>query len=501
MNLLMVDDDILFLEKLQETISFQELGIDMVFSAGNIRQAIRILEEYPVEIILSDIEMPQGSGLELLQWIRSRELSIECIFLSSYAYFAYAQKAIALKSSDYLLKPVSNRELEKALEDAVGRIQNERGGKIEEKSERWTYWNQLLKDEMYVEEEAREYFFVLVQCLEAAGENDRKYMKYCLEHLAEDEDAAILAEATVFLQENNFFIIYPVNEGLTSDNSWTQTAKNELEKKTGCKFLFYIARGTPKEGIFIKNELLELARLSVLDYTGILWLNNWKRRSNEFKDAPWDVWENGMVRTDSILTTKSAILNFLEESFQRLQITKDWLKHFRRSLMQMIYNCLKRQNVIVGSIFGDEEFDYGYEMSIKSLKDIKEFVIYLADKLYGYHSQDNRQESVVKQIQDYISLHIKEDLSRKKLASRVYLSEDYLSKVFTSVTGISLVAYITSVRMEKAKEYLEYTANTVSQTAIEVGYTNFSYFSKNFRDYTGYTPNEFRELKRTSHGN
>ncbi len=70
------------------------IGIESVLTANNVRQAMKILEEAPVDILLSDIEMPQGSGLELLEWVRGRDLPVECVFLSSYAYFAYAQKAI-----------------------------------------------------------------------------------------------------------------------------------------------------------------------------------------------------------------------------------------------------------------------------------------------------------------------------------------------------------------------------------------------------------------------
>ena len=109
--ILIVDDDRLVVEKLMNGINWARLGITDVLSANNIRQAMEILEEVPVDIFLSDIEMPQGNGLELLEWVRDKQMPLECIFLSSYALFAYAQKAIRLNSCGYLLKPVSNREM------------------------------------------------------------------------------------------------------------------------------------------------------------------------------------------------------------------------------------------------------------------------------------------------------------------------------------------------------------------------------------------------------
>ena len=96
------------------------------------------------------------------------------------------------------------------------------------------------------------------------------------------------------------------------------------------------------------------------------------------------------------------------------------------------------------------------------------------------------------QMKQYINENLKEDLSRKTLAKAVYLSEDYVSKIFTNVTGISIPNYVASCRMQKAQEFLKYSSLTVSKIALEVGYSNFSYFSKTFRDYAGCTPNEYR---------
>ena len=114
-TILIVDDDKLLVDKLEETVNWSKIGIDMVFTANNIRQAQKLLEEYPIEMLLCDIDMPQGNGLELLEWIRYKKLDIECALLSSYANFAYAQMALKLSSREYLLKPISNTDLEIAL--------------------------------------------------------------------------------------------------------------------------------------------------------------------------------------------------------------------------------------------------------------------------------------------------------------------------------------------------------------------------------------------------
>ena len=74
----------------------------------------------------------------------------------------------------------------------------------------------------------------------------------------------------------------------------------------------------------------------------------------------------------------------------------------------------------------------------------------------------------------------------------VFLSEDYISKLFKTTTGMSIPGYIAARRIEKAKDYLSHSGLPVSRIALEVGYSNFSYFSKTFRDLTGMTQNEYR---------
>lgn len=123
-NILIVDDDEILVNKISDSVDWKSLGITMTFTANNIRQAESIIEEYDIDIVLSDIEMPQGSGLELLEWIRNNNKKIECLILSSYAYFGYAQKAIELKAAEYLLKPASNKDIERALTGIVDRIRS-----------------------------------------------------------------------------------------------------------------------------------------------------------------------------------------------------------------------------------------------------------------------------------------------------------------------------------------------------------------------------------------
>ena len=106
MNALLVDDDRFVVAALEKKINWEQLTITEVLTAFNIRQAQKIIEKNSIDICVCDIEMPGGSGLDLLSWVRESGKEIQFIFLTSYADFDYAKKAIELSSIDYQLKPI-----------------------------------------------------------------------------------------------------------------------------------------------------------------------------------------------------------------------------------------------------------------------------------------------------------------------------------------------------------------------------------------------------------
>ena len=91
MNVLAVDDQINVLNGLMVGVQWKKLGIDQVYKAGNAAEAKRILRACTVDILLSDIEMPGESGLQLLEWVRNEQMDIACIFLTAHADFGYAK--------------------------------------------------------------------------------------------------------------------------------------------------------------------------------------------------------------------------------------------------------------------------------------------------------------------------------------------------------------------------------------------------------------------------
>ena len=93
MQLLIVDDEFLVVDEIKNAINWERLGISQVHIAYNIIEARQQFEKNTLDILLCDIEMPEGNGLELLSWVRENHPDTEALFLTCHSDFSYARKA------------------------------------------------------------------------------------------------------------------------------------------------------------------------------------------------------------------------------------------------------------------------------------------------------------------------------------------------------------------------------------------------------------------------
>ena len=121
-NVLMTDDEELALMGLEEGVNWERLDVDKVYKCHSKDTAIRMLLMYPIDIIITDIEMPGGSGLELIKWVKENKPEICSVFYTGHAEFSYAQEALRLGVEDYLLKPIPYDDLENILEKVQKKI-------------------------------------------------------------------------------------------------------------------------------------------------------------------------------------------------------------------------------------------------------------------------------------------------------------------------------------------------------------------------------------------
>lgn len=514
LTILLVDDDKLLVKKLEETVQWKQLGISMVFTAYDIHTAEALLLEYPIHILLCDIDMPKGSGLELLEWVRETNLEVECAFLSSYANFAYVQKALTLASKDYLLKPVANEDLEKCLKriaDTI-RVKKTADGAADEPDDKKAFWQDYIfrsegRGDMIADACKRGIYtaddrirFAIVKAFPEYDFDIRKkdlaLFNYSTGTLTQRflEERNIQADATVHIRDFEEQLIFQVTDTDSMQNQVLTQLRSYYRTVFPYPCCIFVGAPTVITQAGEALEMIEqMARHIIPDEDGMVFQEQLPVKKTDCPPPPWDAWYKEMMLAADLNTVLGQLLLFIDRQAEQMLWTSKLVLQFVQGFEQILYRYLNERGIRFDNLFDNETFALLEQYAYTSLKGLRDFIRYIFEILAG---NQNRRENVVEHLKRYIESHLGEDLSRKSLAQKSYLSEVYLSRQFVKVTGMSIPSYVASRRIEKAKYFLEHSSLPVSKIAVEVGYNNFSYFSKSFRDITGYTPNEYRNMLR-----
>ena len=125
-QVLLVDDEELALEGIENGIQWDDLKVGTIYKANGMRQAIEIMQDNPIDLMISDIEMPGGNGIELIKWVAETKPHIISVFYTCHAEFNYCQEALKLGAIDYVLKPIPYIELEEILKKGILKLQQGR---------------------------------------------------------------------------------------------------------------------------------------------------------------------------------------------------------------------------------------------------------------------------------------------------------------------------------------------------------------------------------------
>lgn len=120
MNILVVDDEYYIVKNIIETTDWSALGIEQAFPAYSASQAKQIFEgSQDIDVLLTDIEMPRETGLQLVEWLHENDFHPIVLVLTGHQRFDYAQEALNLHIFSYLLKPIDPDQLMEKLTAAV----------------------------------------------------------------------------------------------------------------------------------------------------------------------------------------------------------------------------------------------------------------------------------------------------------------------------------------------------------------------------------------------
>ena len=122
-KILIVDDERMIRMGIERTIQWEKIKIGQVFTAASAQQAMNIIEESHPDIMITDINMTEMSGLELVNEIKTKNQDMRIIILTGYERFEYARKALQLQVHDFLLKPIDEQELTDSIKRQVEELE------------------------------------------------------------------------------------------------------------------------------------------------------------------------------------------------------------------------------------------------------------------------------------------------------------------------------------------------------------------------------------------
>lgn len=517
MNILIVDDDAYIIRSMKNQINWASIGIDNVYTALNVGRAKEILKESPIDIMLTDIEMPQESGLDLMKWVLEQGYHPESICLTCHAEFDYARHAIRLGYSEYCVKPIEFKELEQILDSTVKKCisknkkyRMESEGALWEKNKRIVacdFWTNILlgKYSNRVEEIVKlasrkkiDYQFdtdyqcvIFAVCSIPGWKQDEDLLKYALYNILAEKFQQEDQSGMLGWNENHLWIIVDTNK-IRNVVEEVQDYLSVSRELLGINLAAYVS-----EKVYGENLRAEYEKLLLLD------MDNVKRNSDIYlpnQETHLSVQEN---KNDNFLDESKKLLacNEYTAFFERIENyikgreawTREVLDSFLINIIQLLISKLLDLHIQADKLL-DRESIQGLMKSHPSIEYTLLCLEQLKLKMNILTERQEQESKVINDIKDYIRMNIEMKLSRKEIAEKVYLSPDYLTKIFRNKTGMTLIEYIMAEKINAAIRMIENENISIGEVAQRLGYDNFSYFSEIFRKKTGKTPSEYKKI-------
>jgi two-component system response regulator YesN len=522
MKLLIVDDQPTVIEGILAGVNWDQLTIEQKFTAHNIFEAKDVIQMHPVDLLLCDIEMPMGSGLELYEWVLEQGYHIKCIFLTSHSEFSYAQKAIHLQGFDYLLQPVTYKEIEQSLQKAIDRITMD--GIVKnyynyamdlKKREKETlgsvlreYLLGLRRDVM----EAARYLSLLsyrvegdslcdilmIQLLEAEGDRwENDLLHYAIDNIWNELlDAKADRVAVVSMDNEHFILLYQSLVGKQDIKSAMLQFIKTGEQLFQCKVALYPGGTAAFSELPCKvKELNKRCRQNVIKKDGILEDDRSAMIGLDYQAPDCNKWAQ-YIKDGYYDLLKQEACGYLDRLMHNGKMNDEVLRRFHQDYVYLFLDAIRNYKYGKSGIGIDGENDYNYEAlmnSYTSVTRMKSLIVFTMNYLKSMYDQEDASQSRMDEILNYIHKNIQKNITRKDVAEAVYLNPEYLSRLFRKEKGMKLSDYILQEKMNIAKLMLETTDFSVSIIASKVGYSNFSHFAQSFKRLFGVSPSEIKQ--------
>ena len=529
MTVLLVDDQQSILNGLLSGVPFTQIGFDRVLTAGDAAEAWEILRAEPIDVLLTDIEMPGESGLELIEKVRAGYPDLLCVPLTSHADFDFAKRCVQLGCFDYLVQPAPYQDIADCLRKAfdrrveIARESYDRSfGDIVRANEPGVLGVMVIKLYSHNPEEVAEALRYLNACgyviqrdtpVRLCAVVDMPYVRREDPMLAQDKlivairDSFMLAPGhPVPLITRNpyrqFMVLLCHPDGVSAPPCTDETfssALAELTRRLHREPAIYVLPRTTIDRI--TEEIPVVQRLTdenVTERTGII-------RSDRRSDA----WNSSFFSADLIPRWKSLLdqdkIDILSREvhafLERLQGTQPSLRQLsdlHQQWTQIFFEYLSSKRIGILSLFTE---DYTYAMymdSFRTLQRLKKGILFVLDAAAA-RTNIHLEQSDVELAKAYIHSHLSQPILVTDVAEHVNLSSEYFTRLFKKETGQNIKDYIIQAKIEAEKDLLVRSDIPVSLIAMEMGYDNFSHFTQIFKKICGTTPSDYRKEARDQH--
>jgi len=533
---LLVDDEPVILEELAMFLK-QVQSIEQVYTATSGYEAIELMNEVTIDVIVSDIRMPGMNGLELCEYVRDHVPFIQCILLSGYAEFEYAQKALKNEVADYLLKPVRKEELLHTIQLVMEKAKKKWEEKMSSRKAHQTLRSNLsmlrsnlllnLLRDKYVSAERLTEQLGKLDISFVEGEKAALLMLRAENRLLEydDHSTSLFEFAVVNIAEevlNEHFDVWMCKDDYhylvfllspKSETAASQSTAGKLLERLTCQIQVHVSA-------YLNGSISALVSLNEIFPANIPEL--YQKSLQLFRQLPGSEHEQLIRLWDQLPQMPMQSLKRLYQPPTMLQLLEEqrWADAYQQ--LDDIFDELCEEGLDTSEHLAEVFFAlsnaYSYMVHVHGLQLANVQGEYFAmagnmAMLRSTHLLKNWSKDVLKRLEQNIQEEMKgasslfvqkvhqyiernlESVSLQTLGSHMDLHPAYISSMYKQETGGNLSDYIFRFKMTRAAYLLRTSQSKIYEIASELGYQYTPYFSKLFKNQYGMTPQEYREAK------
>ena len=501
-----VDDETINYQLFEKMVPWEEKGFLIAGTAADGLEALQMYEQVQPDLIFMDIQLPLMDGLECVRCIREENQEVQIVIVSAYSDFSYAQKAIRYGVQDFLLKPVSrmmlNQQVDKIKKTLDARKQPDRAldlysnPYVDEMNQVFACISQNADGQMPPLKYLPELNAVYCQILRpfSGDGGPAAKLKELSAELAAVSDGSQGLNAVFILSGTSLYLGYG---GAAPGEAAVQTITGFFQEHGYAAELYLWKQG---EGSWSLCEFL--ARSHTMENYGFYEKYG---RAYEIEEYPFQETELDTAPLDGLIVealaenTPEKLLDFIDGQFsaaRRGLVSPRLLKNFALDVLVKMKFCLKK-------FAPEESFGLMRNLRMEKIYDtvscdaLKRFVCQRVED--GFKELDRtilqagKGEQIVFKANSFAELKFSDPgFSVLMAADFIGISKNYFTSLYKEKAGIGYWDYVTKLRMQKAKELLTTTEDTIGAVARAIGYESEYHFSRKFKEYTGQSPNRYR---------